>query len=72
MSAPRRVSIGFEGGQVLSVRVAEGPLRELGAALAAGGGGWHELSGEEQTVSVDLARIVYLSSDSDEPHVGFG
>ncbi len=68
----RRVSIGFEGGQMLAIRVAEKPLRELEAALAGGAGGWHELAGEDQIVRLDLSRVVYVSADADEPHVGFG
>ncbi|HUA11474.1 MAG TPA: hypothetical protein VMA83_05675 [Solirubrobacteraceae bacterium] len=73
MSGPsRRVSVGFDGGQVLSVRVAEKPLRDLEAALAGGSGGWHEIAGEDQTVRLDLSRVLYVCLDADEAHVGFG
>jgi len=68
--APRRISIGFQGGQVLALRVSDEQLKSLNKAL--GDGGWHEVSSEDGPVRVDLAQVVYVSSESDEPHVGFG
>jgi hypothetical protein len=68
--APRRISIGFQGGQVLALRVSDEQLKSLNKAL--GAGGWHEVSSEDGPVRVDLAQVVYVSSESDEPHVGFG
>jgi len=65
----RRVSIGFQGGQVLALRVSDEQLKALSKAL--GGGGWHEVTSEEGPVRLDLAQIVYLSAESDELHVGF-
>jgi hypothetical protein len=65
-----RVSIGFQGGQVLAVRIADEQLKSLGKAL--GSTGWHEIASEEGPVRVDLAKIVYVSSESQEPRVGFG
>ena len=66
----RRISIGFQGGQVLALRVEEKPLAELYDAL--GGEGWHELDSEDGPVRVDLRKIVYVSADSAEARVGFG
>jgi hypothetical protein len=66
----RRVSIGFQGGQTLALRISDEQLRSLNKAL--GGGGWHDIDSEDGPVRVDLAQIVYLSADSDDPHVGFG
>ncbi|HMD57610.1 MAG TPA: hypothetical protein VKG82_09085 [Solirubrobacteraceae bacterium] len=66
----RRISVGFQGGQVLALRVEEEQLRSLYEAL--GNGGWHVLEGEDGPVRVELAQIVYVSAESDEPHVGFG
>lgn len=66
----RRVTIGFQGGQVLALRLADQQLKALEKAL--GGGGWHELDSEEGPVRVDLAQVVYLTADSDESRVGFG
>jgi hypothetical protein len=70
-SGLRRISIGFHGGQVLALRVSEAQLSALNQALLAAGG-WHDIEGEEGPVRVDLARVVYVSADKDESHVGFG
>jgi len=70
-SAVRRVSIGFHGGQVLALRVGEEDLRSLNEALISSGG-WHEIESEDGPVRIDLGKVVYVSADSDEPHVGFG
>jgi hypothetical protein len=67
----QRISIGFEGGQVLAVRVAAKELSSLERALERQSG-WHELPCEEGSVRLDLNRVVYLRVDSDEPRVGFG
>lgn len=66
----RRVSIGFHGGQVLALRISDEELRALNKAL--NGGGWHEIESDDGPVRVDLDRVVYVSADSSEPHVGFG
>ncbi len=65
----RHISIGFEGGQVLALRVPDEQLKDLNAAL--GSGGWHELDSEEGPVRLDLAQVVYVRSESDELRVGF-
>jgi hypothetical protein len=67
---PQRISIGFHGGQVLAARVAPGELSRLRDAL--GGDGWHELTAEDGTVALDLARVVYVLVDHEEHRVGFG
>jgi hypothetical protein len=66
----RRVTLGFQGGQVLALRVSEQQLADLNKAL--GGIGWHDLESEDGPVRVDLGQVVYVSSDSSEPRVGFG
>ncbi len=66
----RRVSIGFQGGQVLALRLSEEELKALEKALE--GGGWHEVKSEEGPVRLYLGQVVYISADSAEPHVGFG
>ncbi len=67
---PQRISIGFQGGQVLSARVASTELTGLRKAL--GTDGWHELSAEDGTVALDLSSIVYVLVDNEGHHVGFG
>jgi hypothetical protein len=68
--AARRIGIGFQGGQVLALRVSDEQLRALNRAL--GTTGWHEIDSEEGPVRLDLSQVVYVRSDSDELRVGFG
>jgi len=70
MSTNTRLSIGFKGGQVLALRVSDEQLAALTKAL--GSPGWHEIESEDGPVRVELAQVVYVSSDSPEPRVGFG
>jgi hypothetical protein len=71
MSAPmRRIAIGFQGGQVLALRVTDEELGSLKRAL--GSGGWHDIESEEGPVRLDLAQVVYVRAESDELRVGFG
>jgi hypothetical protein len=71
MSAPtRRIGIGFQGGQVLALRVTDEQLAGLNQAL--GGGGWHEVDSEEGPVRLDISQVVYVRSEGDELRVGFG
>jgi hypothetical protein len=67
---PQRISIGFQGGQVLTARVPPDELKKLRRALD--GAGWHELQTEDGTVALNLAQVVYVNVDSDEHTVGFG
>ena len=66
----RRIAIGFQGGQVLGLRVTDEELRALTKAL--GQDEWHELTSEEGPVRLDLSQVVYVRSESDELRVGFG
>jgi hypothetical protein len=67
---PQKISIGFNGGQVLSARVAPAELTRLREAL--GNSGWHELTAEDATVALDLSHIDYVLVDNEEHRVGFG
>ncbi|HKH18985.1 MAG TPA: hypothetical protein VKA57_15765 [Solirubrobacteraceae bacterium] len=68
----RRAAIGFQGGQVLSLRITEENLTRLRQALANGsGGGWQEVEATDGAVVLDLAQVVYLRVESDEHRVGF-
>jgi hypothetical protein len=66
----RRITVGFQGGQALALRVSDEQLRALNHAL--GGGGWHDIDSEDGPARVNLAEVVYVTADKDEPHVGFG
>jgi hypothetical protein len=68
----RRAAIGFQGGQVLSLRISEERLSELRQALADGNGaGWREVEAADGAVVLDLSQVVYLRVESDEHRVGF-
>ena len=68
----RRAAIGFQGGQVLSLRVTKEQLEDLRAALAQGPeAGWREVEATDGAVVLDLAQVVYLRVESDEHRVGF-
>jgi hypothetical protein len=68
----RRAAIGFQGGQVLSLRITEETLAALRQALAQGSnGGWQEVEAADGAVVLDLSQVVYLRVESDEHRVGF-
>lgn len=67
---PQRISIGFDGGQVLSARVAPDELTRLRGAL--GTDGWHEVTSEDGTVAIALNSVVYVLVDHEGHRVGFG
>ena len=68
----RRAAIGFQGGQVLSLRITEEKLGELRKAIADGSGsGWREVEATDGAVVLDLSQVVYLRVESDEHRVGF-
>lgn len=67
---PQRISIGFLGGQTLAARVQPGELSRLRNAL--GAEGWHDLTAEDGTIAIDLAKVVYVLVDHEEHRVGFG
>ena len=71
-AAARRAAIGFQGGQVLALRVPEDELTSLRESLRGEGGRrWHEVGAADGAVLVDLAQVVYLRVESDEQRVGF-
>jgi hypothetical protein len=71
MAAAQRVEVGFEGGQVISVRLKDGELQRLRSELGGGGAGWHDLETEEGALAVDLRKVAFLRVDSGEHRVGF-
>jgi hypothetical protein len=66
----RRISVGFQGGQVLGLRVSEAQLKALHDALK--DGGWHELKSEDGPVRLYLGQVVYVRAEEEDSHVGFG
>ncbi|HEX9480964.1 MAG TPA: hypothetical protein VF927_02565 [Solirubrobacteraceae bacterium] len=70
MASSSRLSIGFQGGQVLAVRLSDEQLKRLEKAL--GSHGWHVIDSEDGPVRVDLGQVVYVTAEAEEPRVGFG
>ena len=72
MAKIKRTDLGFQGGQILSVRLTQEAYDGLRKALAdERSGRWHDLKTEEAEVAVDLSQVVYLKLDTEEHRVGF-
>ncbi len=69
MADAQKVEIGFEGGQVISVRLNDDELKDLRKQVEKGG--WHDLRTEDGVLSVYLGKISFLRIDSGEHRVGF-
>ena len=69
--ADRRAAIGFQGGQVLSLRLADDQLTALRRALQDGKERWYEVEATDGAVLVDLGQVAYLRVESGEHRVGF-
>ena len=69
---PQKISIGFDGGQILAARVQPAALTELRKALNAEHPGWHDVTAEDGTLALDLKRVVYVLVDHEDHRVGFG
>jgi hypothetical protein len=67
----RRAAIGFQGGQVLSVRMSDDQLTSLSSAMKEGRERWQEVEAADGAVLVDIGQIVYLRVESDDHRVGF-
>ena len=69
---PRRVDIGFSGGQILSLRLKEAVYSALRTALQNDSAArWHKVTSEDSDVDVDLAQVVYVRFDTERHSVGF-
>jgi hypothetical protein len=68
---PQKISIGFEGGQILGARVQPAELTKLRQALE-NTDGWHDLTAEDGTVALHVRRVVYVLVDHEDHRVGFG
>jgi hypothetical protein len=69
MADTQKVEIGFEGGQVVAVRLAEDALKDLRKQVEKGG--WHDIETEDGTLSVYVGKVAFLRIDSGAQKVGF-
>jgi hypothetical protein len=72
MAELRRVDIGFEGGQILALRMLDEEYQKLRGALAdERSDHWHQVLTQDSEVAVDLSEVVYIRLDTEEHKVGF-
>ena len=67
----RRTAVGFQGGQVLSLRLSEEVLNSFRDTLKEGRERWLEVEASDGAVLVDMGQVVYLRVESDEQRIGF-
>lgn len=67
-----RTDIGFQGGQVLALRVEESAVDTLIGALADDKASrWHAVDSEDETITIDLSQVVYVRRETGNRSVGF-
>ena len=66
----QKVEIGFEGGQVVPVRLSDGELKSFRKQLDKGG--WHDVETEDGVLTVYLSKVAFLRIAAGEGRVGFG
>lgn len=69
MADAQKVEIGFEGGQVISVRLGEDELKELRKQIEKGG--WHDVKTEDGVLALYVGKVAFLRIDSGDHRVGF-
>lgn len=67
---PERVEIGFNGGQVVAIRLEAKQLTDLRKAVERGDG-WHDLAAEDGDVALDLSQVVFVRGAAGEHRIGF-
>ena len=70
-NAVRRTAVGFQGGQVLSLRLTDDALSGFRETLKEGKQRWLEVEASDGAVLVDIGQVVYLRVESDEQRIGF-
>lgn len=70
MAEKRRVSVGFIGTHVLSLKLTDEDLRGLQTALR-DGDGWHEVASDDGTVMLNLGNVLFVRVDAADQRVGF-
>jgi hypothetical protein len=67
----RKAAVGFQGGQVLALRLTDRQLTDLRKQLQDGRDRWAEVEATDGAVLIDLGQVVYLRVESAEHRVGF-
>jgi hypothetical protein len=69
MADVQKVEIGFEGGQVIAVRLGEDELKELRKQVEKGG--WRDVKTEDGELALYLGKVSFIRIDSGEQRIGF-
>lgn len=64
------VTLGFQGGGGLALKLTDKDAEGLMAALEKGD--WHDVEDADGPVRVNLSQVVYVRTERDEPKIGFG
>ncbi len=70
MASIQRISIGFQASPPIALRCSREELDRLLGAL--GGEGWHDVEGDDGTVRLNLANVLWVRAEREEHRVGFG
>jgi hypothetical protein len=69
---PRRIDIGFQGGQSMFVRVTQEAYDSFRKALSdSSSNRWFEMTTLDSEVHIDLSQVVYVRLDTEDLRVGF-
>jgi hypothetical protein len=66
----KRVDVGFSGGQLITLRLADGAYEDLRRAVVKRDG-WHEVESADGKVALDLGQVVFVKREPEEHRVGF-
>jgi len=69
MANMQKVEIGFEGGQVIPVRIGADQLKDLRKQVEKGG--WHDIETEDGILSVYVGKVAFLRIDATAHRIGF-
>jgi hypothetical protein len=69
MANAQRVEIGFEGGQVVPVRLTDDDLKDLRKQLEKGG--WHDVHTDDGVLAVYLGKVSFIRIESGDHRIGF-
>ena len=68
--ASRNISLGFTASMPVSIKAPQEELDRLLDAL--GTEGWHEIKGDDGTMRLNIANVLWVRAEEDEHRVGFG
>jgi hypothetical protein len=66
----RNVEIGFNGGQVATMRMADDALKSLRKALDSADG-WTDVSAQDAELALDTRQVVFVRVEGGDQSIGF-